>query len=433
MTPEARHHRIEEMARRVAERLEREWPEHEAHINELEDLASRVGQEVMREITAELLREQAARRKQGHHACACGGQAAFKGIYLLWLVTLHGRFRVGRPYYYCDRCRMGACPLDQEWGLGPANTTPTVQSLVAALAAMVAYVQVPSLLRRFQLPVRLAIKSIEQIAQRVGERVQPDPPRVRVAATRPLAAAVDGAMLPLRYGHHQETRCGVVYEPDRERERTPVGEASLRKEYLATTLGSRDELVRAVCERVQARRPSPEWPVAALGDGASWIWEGFARYLPQRVDILDFYHVSERLGTLAQALHGEGREAAKAALAWQEERRKELQKEGPEPLLAWLRAWEPANEAAAAVRRQQLGYFEGQQTRMDYPTYLAAGLPIGSGAVEGACKHLVDDRFRGSGMHWQPATAEPILHLRAALLTEPDLDLRRYVSPPRPV
>ena len=430
MIPKARRQKIEEIARRVVERLEREWPEHEAHINELEDLAERVGREVMHEITAELLHEQAARRKRGHTACACGGEAAFKGSYLLWLVTLHGRFRVGRPYYYCDRCQSGACPLDAEWGLGPANTTPTVQSVVAALSAMVAYVQVPALLRRVRLPVRLAVKSIEQIAQRVGAQVAPAPPLVTAKATRPLAVAVDGAMLPLRYGHHQEVRCGVVYEPDADAGRTPAGEASLRKEYRATTLGSRDDLVRAVCERVAARRPTPEWPVAALGDGAPWIWEGYARYLPHRVDILDFYHVSERLAILAGTVYGEGREAAKAALAWQEERRKELQKEGPEPLLSWLRAWEPANAAAAEVKRQQLGYFEGQQGRMDYPAYLAAGLPIGSGAVEGACKHLVDDRFRGSGMHWHPATAEPLLHLRAALLTEPNLDLRRYVSPP---
>lgn len=431
MTPEERHQKIEEIARRVAARLEREWPEHEAHVNELEDLAERVGREVMREITATLLHEQAAKRKRGHTACTCGGQAGFKGLYRLWLVTLHGRFRVGRPYYYCDRCKSGACPLDTEWGLGPANTTPTVQSLVAALAAMVSYVKVPHLLRRFGVPVRLAIKSIEQIGQRVGARVQPAPPAVTVKATRPLAVAVDGAMLPLRYGHHQETRCGVIYEPDENAHRTPAGEASLRKEYRATTLGSRDELVRTVCERVQARRPTPEWPVAALGDGAPWIWEGYARHLPHRVDILDFYHVSERLGILAHTLHGEGREAEKAALAWQEAKEKELQKEGPAPLLAWLRAWEPATAAAAEVKRQQLGYFVGQQARMNYPVYLEAGLPIGSGAVEGACKHLVDDRFRGSGMHWQPATAEPLLHLRAALLTEPDLDLRRYLTPPR--
>src|SRR5207302_4672377 len=126
-----------------------------------------------------------------------------------------------------------------------------------------------------------------------------------------------------------------------------------------------------------------------------------------------------------------GREGEKAALAWHAERQKELGKQGPQPLLATMRQWEPKSETAAEVKRRELGYFERNEARMDYPAYRAAGFPIGSGAIEGACKHLVSDRFRGSGMQWQPATAEPLLHLRAALLTQPDLDLRPYVTQSR--
>lgn len=74
----------------------------------------------------------------------------------------------------------------------------------------------------------------------------------------------------------------------------------------------------------------------------------------------------------------------------------------------------------------QLGYFTNHQARLDYPTYLREGWPIGSGAVEGACKYLVTDRFKGTGMRWNLATAEPLPRARAALLTNPDLDLRPY-------
>jgi len=63
---------------------------------------------------------------------------------------------------------------------------------------------------------------------------------------------------------------------------------------------------------------------------------------------------------------------------------------------------------------------------MNYPAYLRQGFPIGSGAVEGACKHVASQRFRGAGMRWKSRTAEPLLHLRAALLTHPRLDLRPY-------
>ena len=80
-----------------------------------------------------------------------------------------------------------------------------------------------------------------------------------------------------------------------------------------------------------------------------------------------------------------------------------------------------------------LAYFQNQQERMRYADYLRRGFPLGSGAVEGACKHLVVDRFRGSGMHWKLPTADPVMHLRAALLTHPRLDLRQFATttPPR--
>jgi hypothetical protein len=116
------------------------------------------------------------------------------------------------------------------------------------------------------------------------------------------------------------------------------------------------------------------------------------------------------------------------AVAWQVAMKKELLEIGPWELLRSLRKWEPHEAAAQEVRREQLGYFEGQHERMRYPEYLRRGLPIGSGAVEGACKHVVSDRFKGGGMPWKLPSAEPLLHLRAAVLTQPRLNLRPYTG-----
>jgi hypothetical protein len=93
-----------------------------------------------------------------------------------------------------------------------------------------------------------------------------------------------------------------------------------------------------------------------------------------------------------------------------------------------LQKWQPERMSAEKVREDQLRYFQNQYHRMQYPQYLRQGFPIGSGAIEGTCKHLVSDRFGGAGMRWKLKTAEPLLHLRAALLTHPDLDLRLYAT-----
>lgn len=421
MTADEREQQIRALAEHFADRLRQTWPVGEADITRIEEIAGELGALVAEEVTKELGREQAERPHGNQALCPCGGVARFKGRYGLEVITAHGRLRLARPYYYCAACGQGFAPLDRRWGLGPAHTTPTVQARVTALATHVPYTQVPALLGQLGLPIRLDVKSTEGVAQQVGNAVALGPPvGVSFAAERPLAVAVDGVMLPTRQGY-KEARCGVLYEPDWQADRSPGACAGLRKEYVATT-GSRESLVREVALRAERRR-APGQRVAALGDGAEWIWEYYAQYLPHRVEILDFYHVAERLAQLGATLHGDD---PVAAATWRKAREQELLTVGPGPLLRWLRAWQPTSPAAQEARRVQLGYFTKQEQRMHYPTYLQAGWPIGSGAVEGACKHLVTARFKGAGMRWNLATAEPLLRVRAALLTDPNLDLRPY-------
>ena len=61
-------------------------------------------------------------------------------------------------------------------------------------------------------------------------------------------------------------------------------------------------------------------------------------------------------------------------------------------------------------------YLENNRDFMKYDTYLSAGYPIGSGVVEGACRHVVKDRMEQTGMHWCIPGAQSILHLRVLYL-----------------
>jgi len=417
-----RQERLRRIAERLAERLEQEWPADDAHINELEAVAERLGREVMREITSEVLPAPTQPKPGNQSACACGAMARYRGRNALTVVTTHGRVRVRRAYFHCGACGRGHCPLDAAWGLGPGNTTPAVQDLVAGLAALLPYVQLPAVLRRVHSPVQLGVKTLEQVTQAIGARLTQQPPAGPAPSGRPIAVAVDGAMLPTRAGY-REARCGVLYEPEWNPARPKAAEAELRKEYVGT-LSGRDPFRAEVCRRAELRRPDPQTRVGALGDGAPWIWEGYATHLPHRVEILDFSHALEHVGVVAGAMFGESSDQA----AWQQRIKKNLLRYGPGTLLRSLRKWQPATPAAVEGRRPERGYFMRNAHRMDYPTYLKLGLPIGSGAVEGACKRLVADRFKGAGMRWNPATAEPVLHLRAALLTHPELDLRPYAG-----
>ena len=49
--------------------------------------------------------------------------------------------------------------------------------------------------------------------------------------------------------------------------------------------------------------------------------------------------------------------------------------------------------------------------------YLAKGLPIASGSVEGVCKNLIKDRMERSGMRWGVQMAEAMVKMRATYLS----------------
>lgn len=155
----------------------------------------------------------------------------------------------------------------------------------------------------------------------------------------------------------------------------------------------------------------------AITDGGAGL-EDFVRLNFPRVDavILDFYHAAEYLAKLAAALFPIDEVAA-------QEQTKEwsrlLRDEGGEVLIAVLEAWEwPSRKGLPAVRADVLGYFGNQVHRMDYPSYEANGWYIGSGAVESACKTVVGQRLKGSGMRWSEAGAHALCHVRALYRSE---------------
>jgi hypothetical protein len=422
LTP-AQEAKLEELLTRFRERLRDEWPDDAADVTAIEDTVTRIERECLHELTREWIQERTGKRAGNQAACPCGkGIATYRSQNSIDLVTAFGRVRAARAYYYCRTCHDGYCPQDRAWRIGPGNTTPTAQSIAGYLAFKDAYTGVPNTLARVRPQIHLGVKTIEQIAQRLGANLSADYRPEMGAATRVPAVAVDGVIVPMRGGPGKEARVGVVYEPDWEAGRTPEAMRGLRKEYYAT-FGERDAFMQEMCRRALARCRLETEPIPALGDGADWIWEGYQRYLRHRVEILDFYHASQHLHAVAVAMFPKN---PAGAAAWWAEQRQELLDFGPGRLLIAVQNWPPKTKGAREVRRVELGYFYNNRHRMQYPDYLRKGYPIATGAVEGACGHLVGDRMKGSGMRWKVKTAEPMLHLRAALLTDPNLDLRPY-------
>ena len=78
-------------------------------------------------------------------------------------------------------------------------------------------------------------------------------------------------------------------------------------------------------------------------------------------------------------------------------------------------------ETAGLTAAQRTGadacvrYLTGKNEFLVYDQALAAGWPIATGVIEGACRHLIGDRLDITGARWGLDGAEAILTLRAVI------------------
>jgi hypothetical protein len=186
-----------------------------------------------------------------------------------------------------------------------------------------------------------------------------------------------------------------------------------------------DEVIAAAFDQAEARDPGHRrcWVVLVDGDRHQ-IELAEAEAARRKVTIhivVDLVHVLEYIWAAAWSFHAKDDPAAEDWVA--------------EKALAVLRgrAGQVASSLAAQAGEHMLTgsqrtgvdacvrYLVNKQEYLRYDVALAAGWPIATGVVEGACRHLIGDRFNITGSRWSIEGAEAILKLRA-LEDNGDLD-----------
>ena len=219
---------------------------------------------------------------------------------------------------------------------------------------------------------------------------------------------------------YQEVGCGTVSLHDAEGERLQTVRYGRMPESKKATL----------CEELEAEVQAlltvqSHLRVVKLADGARDNWR-FLRALNQGVpadqieswDIVDYYHACDHLKHALDTIWGEHTPKGKAEFA----RLKTLLKEadgGVEQVIETLRyRVRKAKGHKREALLKELTYFRNQRHRMNYATYLREHLPIASGVVEAACKTLVTQRLKQSGMRWAKSGGQAILTLRSLIQSE---------------
>lgn len=346
------------------------------------------------------------------------------------VLCLLGPLNLRRHYFYNAELGKGRFPLDQALGLVDGYSPEVTRWMCRAGAMAGSYEAASQDLLTYaglQIDGRQIQRMIEQIGPLMNKWRQGQPPVFNPALGEVFCVTTDGTGAPMRKkelrgrkgkakngkARTREVKVGAVFthrpaEPDKK----PLRDHQSTS-YIAQITTARDfgGLLRAEALR---RGVAKAKVIVFLGDGAPWIW-GVARInFPKAICILDYYHAAEHLATLADALYGEATpEAKKCFRKW----RKGLLKNKVGEIIHQATADLPERGRRRALAKKQIAYFKRNRARMQYQTFRDEGYFIGSGVVEAACKTVVGQRLKQSGMLWSVKGAGHLLTVRCALLS----------------
>jgi len=150
--------------------------------------------------------------------------------------------------------------------------------------------------------------------------------------------------------------------------------------------------------------------VHCMGDGAAWIAKTSELQFGPGCFLLDFFHACEYLHPAAQSCNPRHPEA------WIQQQAQLLKKsESPKVIQALQPYIEKENIADKdAPVRCAHRYISNRLEQLDYKSALEKELPIGSGKIESAHGHIIQDRMKISGAAWDIKNADAMINIRVA-------------------
>jgi len=313
--------------------------------------------------------------------------------------------------------RHWGCPIREWWGMkAHQQMSPALEEKLAFTATLAgSYADAALLAQKWGCAADDSV--IHALVQRLGERAEvqtqqrlKQQPQERYRQRRASVLAVllmDGWLARFRgpgWGKKKtkkarvewhEVKTGVFYLHE-QAAHTAEGRGMLAEKTMVRWYGEPLELgqrlhweaLRGGLGRAQER--------LVLGDGSPWIWHVAADRWCGATELLDFYHSSQHLWELGRALCKEDQEQTRA---WVEPRLHELRHGKEQKVLKQLATLKLPRGLAGEIARKQQNYFAGHAGRMSYEQIAARGWPIGSGAVESACRQS-QCRFKRSGQFW---------------------------------
>jgi len=236
--------------------------------------------------------------------------------------------------------------------------------------------------------------SLDGVHAPVDGGQRPDEVRAQAAAEGRVSKGPAG---------YRETGCATVSFCDDKGDRIGAIRMARAPEAKKAT---RKAMLTAEVRAIVAKRP--DLKLVKVADGAldNWQYLG-SEALPKGHEAIDFYHASEHLHAAIAAAYGDGTHETQFRYATLREALRD-EPDGADKVMRALKHLATKYPHRKTIATE-LAYFRKNKKRMRYAARKAEGLMIGSGVVEAACKTLVTQRLKQSGMRWSVEGAEAFL------------------------
>jgi hypothetical protein len=389
-------------------------------------------------LLGELLEMVGSGRREAPVLCKCGGRMESRGLRSKELSTILGEVSWRRSMFQCARCGATRYPGDEELDVMDTGYSPGLRRMMARMGGKSAFKEASEDLR-ICAEVNVTAKAVERVAESVGQDMeqwsrrerdkavlsyeQQEQPNKKTGET--LYVEFDGTGVPMtrrelagRRGKQpdgsaktREVKLGCVFTQSALDERgRPVRDPD------STTFVGKIEPAEQFGERIfseavqrgldQARR------VVVLGDGATWIKNIAETHFPGATQIIDLYHAREHVAALAKALYPDN---AKKTVQHRTRWWNELDQGQIETILRAARRRLKTRPEPSDSAQREINYLDNHKERMRYAHFREQGLFIGSGIIEAACRSVIGQRLKQSGMEWSLRGANAIISLRCIL------------------
>lgn len=359
------------------------------------------------------------------------------------LGTLFGSVQLNRLLYEpLERGEKSIFPLEINLGVVARRATPALAERVAEWATQETQEALRAILERDH-DVTWSVNTLRNVTAVASDGMAPQLHAAQVAqllkwldqADRSrgkhrvtVSVGRDGIFLPLRdEENYKEGAVATVSVHDRRGKR--LGTVYLGRMPEAFQIVLSDELTRLVRDVLQQWRGTTPRLVYVTDAGfhPTWYFKNVLRSMrdpkqPKRylewTWIVDFYHASQYVSKLAESLFGDtsaGKDWARKMCKWL--------KHKPNAVYRVLHAAAHHHSEKQLTNKAEksyhtaYAYLNEHSASLDYAAYRARGLPIGSGVTEAACKTVITQRFKQSGMAWGVEHGQLILNLRLTRLS----------------